>query len=102
MCVSGYAYSDVRDQFKRFAVISMVDPHAPYLLDLALCDIWLFAKVKMTGKGKCFGSIQDMQAAMTALRKEDSESGKNGGLSVLQVSGRAMNGRVSFAGINIF
>ena len=53
----------------------MVCPHPPYSLDLALCDFWPFPKVKLTMKGKCFESIQDIEAATTAqlrtLMKED-------------------------------
>ena len=64
-------------------------------------------------KGKCFESIQDIEAATTAqlktLTKEDfrtaSESGKNDGISVFEVRGRTLkgiNGNVSFTVINIF
>jgi len=53
----------------------MVCPHRPYSLDLALCDFWLFPKVKMTMKGKRIEWIQDVEAATTAqlktLTKED-------------------------------
>ena len=31
-----------------------VCPHPPYSPDLAPCNFWLFPKVKMTVKGKCF------------------------------------------------
>jgi len=52
-----------------------VCPHSPYSPDLAPCDFWLFPKVKMTMKGKCFESFQDIKAATTAqletLTKED-------------------------------
>ena len=52
-----------------------VCPHPPYSPDLALYDFWLFPTVKMTVKGKCFESIQDIEAATTAqlktLMKED-------------------------------
>jgi len=52
-----------------------VCPHPPYSPDLAPCDFWLFPKVKMTMKGKCFELIQDIEAATTAqlktLMKED-------------------------------
>jgi histone-lysine N-methyltransferase SETMAR len=52
-----------------------VCPHTPYSPDLAPCNVWLFPKVKMTTKGKCFESIQDIEAAVTAqlktLTKED-------------------------------
>jgi hypothetical protein len=37
--------------------------------DLARCDFWLFPKAKITIKGKCFESIQDIEAAMTAQLK---------------------------------
>jgi hypothetical protein len=47
----------------------MVCPHSPYSLDLALCDFWLFPKVKMAMKGKCFESIQDIKVATTAQLK---------------------------------
>jgi len=46
-----------------------VCPHPPYLPDLALCDFWLFPKVKMTMKGKCFELIQDIEAATTVELK---------------------------------
>jgi len=53
----------------------MVCPHPPYSPDLALCNFWLFPKVKMTMKGKRFESIHDIETAMTAqlktLTKED-------------------------------
>ena len=53
----------------------MVCPHPPYSPDLALCDFWLFPKVKMTMNGKHFESIQDVEAATTVqlktLMKED-------------------------------
>ena len=49
-----------------------VCPHPSYSPDLAP---WLFSKVKMTMKDKCFESIQDIKAATTAqlktLTKED-------------------------------
>jgi len=52
-----------------------VGPYPPYLPDLALCNFWLFLKVKMTMKGKGFEMIQDIKAAMTTqlktLTKED-------------------------------
>jgi len=46
-----------------------VCPHPPYSLDLALCDFWLFPKVKMTMKGKGFDLIQDIKADTTARVK---------------------------------
>ena len=46
-----------------------VCPHPPYSPDLALCEFWLFPKVKMTMKGKRFESIQDIEAATTAQLK---------------------------------
>jgi len=53
----------------------MIRPHPPYSPDLAPYDLWLFPKVKMTMKGKRFGSIQDIDAATIAqlntLTKED-------------------------------
>jgi hypothetical protein len=52
-----------------------VFPHPPYSPDLALCDFWLFPRVKMTMKGKHSESIQDIEGATTAqlktLMKED-------------------------------
>ena len=55
-----------------------VCPHPHYLSDLAPCDFWLFPKVKMNLNGKCFESIQDIEAATTAqlktLMKEDVEN----------------------------
>jgi len=47
----------------------MVCPHPPYSPDLALCDFWLFPKVKITMKGKRFESIQDIEAAITEQLK---------------------------------
>ena len=47
----------------------MACPHTPYSPDLALCDFWLFPKVKMTMKGKRFESIQDVETATTAQLK---------------------------------
>ena len=52
-----------------------VYPNPPYSPDLAPCDFWLFLKVKMTMKGKCFEWVQDIEAATIAqlktLTKED-------------------------------
>jgi len=42
----------------------MLCPHPPYSPDLAPCDF--FHKLKMTMKGKCFESIQEIEAATTA------------------------------------
>jgi histone-lysine N-methyltransferase SETMAR len=46
-----------------------VCPHPPYSPDLAPCDFWPFPNVKITMKGKCFESIQDIEAATTAQLK---------------------------------
>ena len=52
-----------------------VCPHPPYSPDLAMCNFWLCPKVKMTIKGKCFESIQDVEEAtpelLKTLTKED-------------------------------
>jgi len=52
-----------------------VCPHPPYSPGVAPCDFWFLPKVKMTMKGKCFESIQDIEAATTVqlktLTKED-------------------------------
>jgi len=46
-----------------------VCPHPPYSPDLAPCDFCPFPEVKMTMKGKCFETIQDIEAATTAQLK---------------------------------
>lgn len=49
--------------------------HLSCSLALALCDLWLFSKVKITLKDKKFKSIQDIKAARTVelktVTKED-------------------------------
>lgn len=40
-------------------------PSPPYLLDLVLCDFYLFPKVKRTMKSKYFQSIQDIKVTPT-------------------------------------
>lgn len=49
-----------------------------YSLGLVPCDFLLFPKVTMTMKEKCFESVPDLEAAVTAqaktLRKEDLQS----------------------------
>lgn len=43
-------------------------PQPPESPGLARCDCWLFPRVKMTPRGKCFELIQDIGAAATAHR----------------------------------
>jgi hypothetical protein len=43
--------------------------HAPYSLDLAPCDFFLFPKLKHSLKGTHFQSIEDIQRRMTDLLK---------------------------------
>jgi len=90
----------------------MVCPHPPYSPYLAPCNFWLFPKIKITMKGKCFESIHDIEAAMTAQRhsrkrtsRTASESGKNDGISVFKARGSILmgiNGNVSFTVIIYF
>jgi hypothetical protein len=78
----------------------MVCSHLPYSPDLALYNFWLIPKVKMTMKGKCFESIQDIEAATTAqqktLMKEDLrtalESGKNDRTGVFEARESILRG----------
>ena len=43
--------------------------HPPYCADVSPCDIWLFPKVKIALKGKCFTTIPDIETAMTEQLK---------------------------------
>jgi len=84
-----------------------VCPQPPYSPDLAPTDFWLFPKVKMTMKGKCFEWIQDVEVATTAqLRKMTSrtasESGKKEGISVFEARGSILRGNVSLIVIILF
>jgi hypothetical protein len=42
--------------------------HPPYSPDLALCDFWLFPKLKNALKGQIFADIPDIQRNVTLLR----------------------------------
>jgi hypothetical protein len=52
-------------------------PHPPYSPDLALCDFWLFSKIKLT-KGNHFDMIPEIEAAkkehLRLLTKDDSQN----------------------------
>ena len=49
-------------------------PHPPYSPDLALCDFFLFPKLKTHLKGHHFGTVENVQAAATrALNNISSE-----------------------------
>lgn len=56
----------------------MVCPYPPHSPAWTLCDFWLFPRVKVTMKGKCFESIQDFKSATTVqfkiLMKETSST----------------------------
>jgi hypothetical protein len=41
--------------------------HPPYSRDLALCDFWLFPKLKTTLKGHRFSDIADIQGHATTI-----------------------------------
>jgi hypothetical protein len=43
--------------------------HLPYLSDLALGDFFLFPKVKLALKGKCFSHIRNIQLNVTEQLK---------------------------------
>jgi hypothetical protein len=38
-------------------------PHSPYLPDLALCDFWLFPKIKLMMIGNHFDMIPEIEVA---------------------------------------
>jgi hypothetical protein len=61
--------------------------HPPYLPDIALCDFWLFPKLKATLKGHRFSDIADIQGHATSIQKRSSRnvlsSGNTKPLSVL-------------------
>jgi hypothetical protein len=40
-------------------------PHPPYSPDLAPCDFYLFLKLKLKSKGHHFGTIENIQKAVT-------------------------------------
>jgi hypothetical protein len=45
-----------------FASIKMtVIPHPPYSLDLATCEFFLFPKMKLKLKGRCYDGIEEIQ-----------------------------------------
>ena len=50
-------------------------PHRPYSPDLALCDIWLFPKLKEKLRGSCYETIEEVKEAVTkvidTLKQED-------------------------------
>ena len=46
--------------------IKMV-PHSPYSPDLALCDFWLFPKLKKNLGGNRYSTIEDMKEAVTRV-----------------------------------
>ena len=71
----------------------MVCPHPPYSLDLALCDLWLFPKVKMIQDIKAATTVQ-LKTSLKRTSRTASESGKNDGISVFKVKGSTV-----FAGV---
>ena len=48
-----------------------VVPHLPYSPDLALCDFWLFHKLKKTTKQRWFDRIEDVKSNLLKRLTED-------------------------------
>jgi hypothetical protein len=46
-----------------------VIPHPPYSPDLTPCDFFLFPKMKLKLKGRCFESIEEIQAELQDVMK---------------------------------
>jgi hypothetical protein len=50
-------------------------PHLPYSSDLALCDFFLFQKMKLQLKGRCFHRVEEIQResqyVLGMLREQD-------------------------------
>ena len=42
-------------------------PHPPYSPDLALCDFWLFPKLKVKHRGCRYETIEEMKEAVTKV-----------------------------------
>jgi len=62
----------VREFLAQHNIITL--PHPPYSPDLALCDFFLFPKLKTHLKGHHFGTVENVQAAATrALNNISSE-----------------------------
>ena len=41
--------------------------HSPYSPDLAFCDFYLFGKLHLAMKGKCYADVDAIQKASTAI-----------------------------------
>jgi hypothetical protein len=52
--------------------------HPPYSPDLALCDFWVFRKLKYALKGQRFADIPDIQRNVTTLLRgiPENDTGK--------------------------
>jgi hypothetical protein len=44
-----------------------VIPHPPYSPDLALCEFFLFPKIKLKLKGRLFGTLEEIHAESQRL-----------------------------------
>jgi len=60
---SGRPISSTNDQ--NVEVVRAVIPHPPYCPDLALCDFYLFSKLKLKLKGHHFGTMENIQKVVT-------------------------------------
>jgi hypothetical protein len=56
-----------------------VIPHPPYYLDLPLCDIFLFPKMKLKLEGRRFDHTEEIQAESQSVLDTDRKHSKNGG-----------------------
>jgi transposase len=55
-------------QFLASAKTTVV-PHPPYSLDLAPCEFFLFLKMKLKLKGRCFDIIEEIQTDLQDVMK---------------------------------
>lgn len=108
----------------RFIKHIMLYPYLPPSLDLLSCYMWLFLKLKMIRKDKCFEYIQDIEIITTLhpfktlkqpqhfthrhsskrTSRTGSEGAKNDGIRVFQVKRcilRVINGNAFFTIINL-
>lgn len=73
----------------------IVCPRPLYSLVLALCDLWLFLKIKRIMKSKHFGSTQDTEAARTGQLKTQKTA------ELLQKAARMMGHMCSKQGVGV-
>ena len=55
-------------------------PHPPYSLDLALCDFWLFPKLR----GCCYETIEEMSKAVTKVIDTLTQEDLHGAFQLLE------------------